>query len=533
MNFSGAVSSDFLKLTKIQDFKKPDFINFAATDFISIRDSLLKYIKSIYPNDFNYFIESDLGIMFVEIISYMGAVMSMKADMLANENFLSTAKQRSSVRKLLELIGVKLKGPISAIADAQLTFDTPLATYDSIKINPENRVVTITSQEDGKPVSYTLYKVVNGFVEDLNTSSNITLYPSESINADDTSSIFNNLVLQEGSLIKETGTFTTVDSIKNIKLTDYPVVEKSIQVVIDNGSESTDGVYTQVDNIYFASGSNDKIFEVIYDEDYRATVVFGDGTLGTSPVPNSTYVVNYRVGGGSRGNVIKNSINASLQAVDNNLNELTASLKNIDIATGGQNAEDILKAKRYAPLTFRRQDRLVTLEDYAVFSNTFISNLGSVGKATAVTRKAYASANVIDIFLLEKASDLQLQKASNNLKEDLLTAINIKKMATDDVVINDGLIRTLDLVVTINVDASEKQNEGAIISKVKEKVFKYMSPDNRDFGESLKISELNRAIFEIPLIRFSTIDNLDQNVSVDFNEIIQLNNLTINVNFIE
>jgi len=55
---------------------------------------------------------------------------------------------------------------------------------------------------------------------------------------------------------------------------------------------------------------------------------------------------------------------------------------------GGANAETVEKAKKYAPLAFRRQDRLVTLEDYASFANGFISTWGTIGKAIAVTRKA-------------------------------------------------------------------------------------------------------------------------------------------------
>ena len=56
-----------------------------------------------------------------------------------------------------------------------------------------------------------------------------------------------------------------------------------------------------------------------------------------------------------------------------------------------------------------------------------------------------------------------------------------------------------------------------------------MNADNRDFGQDLNIAELNRQIFEVDEVRFSTVDNLDQDVTIDFNEIAQLNNLSINV----
>ena len=106
-------------------------------------------------------------------------------------------------------------------------------------------------------------------------------------------------------------------------------------------------------------------------------------------------------------------------------------------------------------------------------------------------------------------------------------------MATDEIVVVDGLIRTLDLVTTIRIDREEKQNQDQIIAKVRNKILRYMNVDNRSFGEPLHISELNRQIFEIDEVRYSTLDNLGQDVLVDFNEIIQLNNLTINVALID
>jgi hypothetical protein len=213
--------------------------------------------------------------------------------------------------------------------------------------------------------------------------------------------------------------------------------------------------------------------------------------------------------------------------------EESVTITNISKATGGANAETLDHAKKYAPLEFRRQDRLVTLEDYTVFANTFISTFGTVGKASAAVRKAYSSANVIDIYILEKASDYQLQRATSNFKTQLLDSINKKKMATDDVVIVDGLIRTLDLVTTIRVDRAEEQNQDQIKAKVRDKILTYMNVDNRTFGEDFSVAEINRQIFEVEEVRFSTIDNVEQDIPLDFNEIIQLNNLTINIELLD
>ena len=422
-----------------------------------------------------------------------------------------------------------MRGPLSAAANAQLTADTALDTgTETLKIRPANRVLNSTSPEDGGATTYTLYKVINGLVEEAKANAIINLYAAEAVDAAKT--ICTNLVLQEGALATDSGDFAATEAVKTIALTQGPVVEGSIQVHVTSTDSSVEGSYTEVDNIFFASGSSDRIFEIVYDSSYNATIVFGDGSVGISPDDSASYYVQYRVGGGTRGNIAKNALNKSITCAINNATHDNLSIViNTSKATGGSNAETIEHAKQYAPLTFRRQDRLVTLEDYSVFANTFISTFGTVGKATAVTRKAYASANVVDIYVLEKASDLQLQKATPTFKTQLLDQINKKKMATDELVVVDGLIRTLDLVTTIRIDIEEKQNKDQIISKVKDKILTYMNVDNRSFGQPLYVSELNRQIFEIDEVRFSTLDNVGQDVLVDFNEIIQLNNLTVNV----
>jgi hypothetical protein len=529
MTFKPSVASDFMKLARIPDDKRPSLVNFTDNDFLSLKNSLIKYAKAVYPLDYQYFVESDLGMMFIELVAYMGATLSMKADMLANENFLVTARNRSSVKKLLQLIGVRLRGPLSAAADAQLEADTTVSTR--LLIPASSRTINSASPEDGGATSYTLYKIVNG-VADLAPDGLIALYPSEANNAGAT--VFKNLVLQEGALVTDSGDFAATEAIKTIKLTRGPVVEGSVQVKITSTNSKVDGEYKEVDNIFFASGVSDRIFEVVYDDSFNATLVFGDGTVGISPDDSASYFIQYRVGGGTRGNMAKNAVNPSISiAIDDTTYDNKATLTNTSRATGGSNAETVEHAKKYAPLTFRRQDRIVTLEDYSVFSNTFISTFGTVGKATAVTRDAYSSANTIDIYVLEKASDFQLQQATPNFKTQLLSKINEKKMATDEIVIVDGLIRTLDLVTTIRIDREHKQNENQIISSVRNKILTYMNVDNRSFGQPLEISELNREIFEVEEVRYSTLDNLGQDVLVDFNEIIQLNNLTIKVAYLD
>lgn len=535
MAFNGNITSDFLKLVKIEDVDKQDLINFAATDFLSLRKALIDYIKSVYPLDYNYFAESDLGMMLIELIAYMGHVLSYKSDYLANESYLKTARSRESVKKLMKLIGVRMKGPIAAAANAKVTMNVQ-KTWDSqtkVVITPQNRVISIVSPEDNLPISYTLYKVgVDGDLDNSNKDGNIEIYRTEVSSS--TAVAMTNLVLLEGSLVEETGVFADTESLKSVTLQQSPVIEGSLEAVI-LGQSGASGIYRQVENLFFASGPSDKVFQYVSDDNYGGTIVFGDNNISKSPSIGDSYIIRYRIGGGTRGNIINNLLDSAITVsfqTTSTIENVDATVNNTSQGTGGADAETIAHAKKYSPLFFRSQNRLVTLQDYKTHANTFITSYGSVGKATATVRRAYSSANIIDIYVLEKASNIQLRKSTPEYKRQLVESINNLKMLTDEVVIVDGLIRSLDLIVTIKMDGKYQSQENAFLNIIRDNILSFFYVDNNDFGKEFTPSDLMHSIFTIPQVRFATVDNVSEAIKVNFNEIIQLNNLTINMTYV-
>ena len=531
MAFSGTVASDFLKFLPAYVDQKEPLVDYAAGDFESIRNTLFAYAKAAFPLDYNNFSESDFGVFLIELMSAMGHIQSMKSDFLVNENFLRTARQRLSVKKLLELVGVRMKGPISAAANAKITVTVPQGTYNvtSITVPAAERAVSVNSPEDGGSLSYTLYKVNSNGTIDL--ESNTTNLEFSVTHASGSTIEISDAIILEGAFVVETGVFQSPDAIKTIALSQFPYVEKSSQVYV-LGSVETQGVYTEEDNVYFASGGSDKIFQVTTDDKHSATVVFGDSTLGLSPRIGDTYTATYRIGGGERGNISTEVLNAPITVNISDIITAQATLENSGPGTGGAEAETVAHAKRYAPLSFRRQDRIVTLSDYKSFVNSFVSNYGSTGKANAVVRRAYSSANIIDVFVLEKASDTQLRKATSEYKRQLLLAIAAKKMLTDEPVVVDGLVRTIDLFATVTVDSKFKKREEQIKSQARDKIITYLNVDNSDYGEEFNPQDLIKFVLELQDIRYLTVDNIDKPIRVDFNEIIQLNNLTIKIVFL-
>jgi hypothetical protein len=226
---------------------------------------------------------------------------------------------------------------------------------------------------------------------------------------------------------------------------------------------------------------------------------------------------------------VKEAINVIVTAQDGDANNTSWRLENMTVMAGGTNAETEREARRFGPYTFKSQDRLVTLEDYIAFGNRFYNSLGSTGKVTAITREGFSSANIIDLFVLEKATDIQLQKASPTYKKDLLNSIDEKKMLTDQVVVNDGLVRTLDLTITLRLDKEYKELEESIKRKVSTQILSFFAVDNMEFDKDFLKVELERKMFQLSEVRFATIDNIPDIVAVDHNEIIQLNNFSLDI----
>ena len=105
-------------------------------------------------------------------------------------------------------------------------------------------------------------------------------------------------------------------------------------------------------------------------------------------------------------------------------------------------------------------------------------------------------------------------------------------MLTDEIVIVDGLIRTLDIIITLYIDISLVDYEETIKAEATKAIQGFFAYDRFGFSKSFIPEELNRNLFNLNRVRYSTIDNVKTTITPDFNEVIQLNNITLNVSYI-
>ena len=63
-------------------------INYISRDFQSIKDDLTEYARRYYPDTFRDFSDAGFGALMLDMVSYVGDVMSFYLDYQANESFL-------------------------------------------------------------------------------------------------------------------------------------------------------------------------------------------------------------------------------------------------------------------------------------------------------------------------------------------------------------------------------------------------------------------------------------------------------------
>jgi hypothetical protein len=99
--------------------------NYLNRDFHSLREDLINYTKIFYPNQYNDFSESSVGMMLLELNAYVGDMLSFHVDKTFNEMWIDSAKDRSSLFKIGKNLGYKPSGKKPSITLLDITIEIP------------------------------------------------------------------------------------------------------------------------------------------------------------------------------------------------------------------------------------------------------------------------------------------------------------------------------------------------------------------------------------------------------------------------
>ena len=79
-------------------------INFAAFDYVTIKQSLIDHLKLYFSEDFNDWIESSELLPIIEAFAYVGELLAYRFDLNAHENIITVAQRKESVLRLAKLL---------------------------------------------------------------------------------------------------------------------------------------------------------------------------------------------------------------------------------------------------------------------------------------------------------------------------------------------------------------------------------------------------------------------------------------------
>lgn len=119
-------------------FKAFQFIDYTAYDFDTLKQALINYIRTYYPEDFNDYIESSEFIAIIELLAYFGTSLAFRTDLNSRENFIDTAERRESIIRLAQMVNYVPRRNIPAsglMKIAAVQTDQPLTDANGINLN--------------------------------------------------------------------------------------------------------------------------------------------------------------------------------------------------------------------------------------------------------------------------------------------------------------------------------------------------------------------------------------------------------------
>ena len=92
-------------------------VSLVGRDFGDIRKNLIDFSKNYFPQTYNDFNEASPGMMFMEMASYVGDVLSYYTDVQLRESILEQAEEKSNVFNIAQTFGYspKLNVPATTI----------------------------------------------------------------------------------------------------------------------------------------------------------------------------------------------------------------------------------------------------------------------------------------------------------------------------------------------------------------------------------------------------------------------------------
>lgn len=226
--------------SKDKNFGSNRNINYVGKDFATLKENLIEYTKTYFPNTYSDFNEASPGMVFIEQAAAIGDVLSFYQDTQLKESMLAHASERKNVVALAQTMGYKPKISTPAV--------TTLTVYQLVP--------SIGSGSSNVPDESYCLRIKEGMEISANTDSNILFRTTDVV--DFSLKVDREVDVQERNTITGEPTFYLLTKkVKAISATEreqsfafttyqeYPKVTLSDENIIGVSSVTSDGGATK------------------------------------------------------------------------------------------------------------------------------------------------------------------------------------------------------------------------------------------------------------------------------------------------
>lgn len=353
-------------------------VQYSNQDFLTNVEELKEYIRKNYPDDYNDYVNSSLGMALIDINAYTGQNLSWYMNRKITDLYFPTARTPNAVAKLSRTLGYKPAGARSAQVNLGVTLSSGPYTFQ-IKIE--------------KPFAF---KGPNGLQFEYRNNVPIVFNAGE---------VYKTFDVNEGESVVDnfiaTGETNQVYYLRRVTADKF-IEEGSISISI-NGIPWTEYPIIPFENI------------TAFETNILSTppyIKFGDGIQGQIPANGLGIAVSYVICNGFNGRIVKDSISKPLNPLNVNFTEIPLLISQNSASIGGENPEDLRSITVNAPLFQKTQDRAITKDDYDYLANLF----PNVAMADAQTIRSITNDYNIQQFLkLMNSYILNLKNADRYL----------------------------------------------------------------------------------------------------------------------
>ena len=229
-------------------------VKYLNKDFTSYKNQLIEFTQTYFPEKFNDFSEGNPGMMFLEMASYVGDVLSFYTDTQLRESFLTLAQDRENLYNLAYTLGYKPKITNAANTTLDITQLVPSINNEGTYSPDYSYGLTINENSTFNSTEGPSFYIDRDVRFDFSASfdpTEVSIYQYDSSNNPEYYLLKKSVNSISAEVKTQTFTVGAPEKFKTLTLFDSDII--SIESIVDSdGNEYTEVPYLAQDTVFEA-----------------------------------------------------------------------------------------------------------------------------------------------------------------------------------------------------------------------------------------------------------------------------------------